>query len=150
MVRKFLSDLISGVRDGVAWALFLGVLPPRRRVWSELPHVGRGRESSPPWADVVARADKKRAELAAKNRYGRYLDLSLEETEQWASDDALRTQWVTNAKAIADAFGTAITIITVDGRELAVVQPSTHVLEHDAQKLDGERDASRPAAGGGN
>jgi hypothetical protein len=148
MVRKILSDLISGVRDGIAWALFLGVMPPRRRVWSELPHVARARESSPPWSEVLARADRKRAELAAKKRYGRFLDLTRDETDQWATDDALRAQYATAAQAIADAFGTAITIITVDGRELAVVSPN--VLEHDAQKLDGERDARRPSAGGGN
>lgn len=65
MVRKILSDLISGVRTGIAWGLcytppksrlwhLLGDVSPRRtssRVWSELPHVGRGRVS-----EVVARA----------------------------------------------------------------------------------------------
>jgi hypothetical protein len=127
MVRKILSDLISGVRDGVAWGLcFVAIMPRRRRVWSELLHVGRARASSPPWPEVVARAEKKRAELAVKNRYGRFLDLSELETMAWPSHAELRDQYERAARTIADAFGTPITIISYDGRELAIVDPSTN------------------------
>jgi hypothetical protein len=153
MVRKILSDLISGVRDGIAWALFLGVMVPsprRRRVWSELPHVGRGRASSPPWSDVLRRAEKKRAELAARGRYGRFLDLSPTESERWPHDEALRAEYEAIAEQIANAFTTAITIIAADGIELAIVQPSTQVLERNAQDLDRDADSNRPAARGGN
>lgn len=125
MVRKILSDLISRVRDGVAWGLCYS--PPRSRLWSELPHVGIGRGvSSPLWSDVVARAEKKRAELAARNRYGRYLDLSELETIAWPETIELREQYESSARTIADAFQTPITIISYDGRELAIVEPSSH------------------------
>jgi hypothetical protein len=96
--------------------------------------LGRTRAPSPPRPDVVARAEKKRAELAAKNRYGRYLDLTELDTMAWPESHELREQYESSARTIADAFGTPITIISYDGRELAIVEPSSPELEleHDA------------------
>jgi hypothetical protein len=122
MVRKILSDLISGVRDGVAWAEFYGLLPTRRRVWAEMTTVPCRTSSSP---EVVAHAEKKRAQLAAKNRYGRYLDLTELDTMAWPVSAELREQYESSARLMADDFGTSIMIIAYDGRELAVIEPSS-------------------------
>lgn len=124
MVRKILSDLVSAVRDGVSWGL--AFTPPSRATkWLE-PLAAR--PSSPSWHDdVIARSTKQRTELAARNRYGRFLDLTAEETALWASDPALRADCNAAARALAEAFRTPITIIACDGLELAIVEPSSQV-----------------------
>jgi hypothetical protein len=127
MVRKMLSDLIAGVCGAFAWAQFYDLLPRRRprRVWAEMPQIPR----PSPWPNVVARAEKKRAELAAKNRYGRYLDLTELDTMAWPESPELREQYESSARTIANAFQTPITLIAYDGRELAVIEPSSPELE---------------------
>lgn len=130
MVRKILSDLISGVRAGVAWGLCIS--PPKSRLWFLLGDAIAAPRTSPDapprrtstWPEVVARAEKKCAELSANNRYGRYLDLTELDTMAWPMSAELREQYESSARTIADAFGTPITIIAYDGRELAVIGPS--------------------------
>jgi len=69
LARGLAHDLISGVRDGVAWGLFAvalgGVnLSFRRR----RPTVYVAHQSSPPWDSVATRTALRRAELIHRGR----------------------------------------------------------------------------------
>ncbi len=68
MVRKFVSEIVSGVRDGIAWGLFAVALSGggfrlsfRRRHHTPL-------RSSPPWDSVVTRTQIRAAELRQRGR----------------------------------------------------------------------------------
>jgi hypothetical protein len=137
MVRKILSDLISGVRTGITWGLCF--TPPKSRLWLLIDMVSPPPTSPAPWPQVVARAEKKRAELAAKNRYGRFLDLTELDTMAWPMSAELREQYERSARVMANEFATPITIISYDGRELAIIEPSSPELEDCSREFSPSR-----------
>lgn len=64
MVRKILSQLVSKMREGLAWGLAYSP-PSRVTAWLEpLAAEPTPRLSSPPWPEVVAHAEKAPAEVA--------------------------------------------------------------------------------------
>lgn len=68
LARGLAHDLVSGVRDGIAWGLFAVALGGVNLSFRRRPTVYVALQSSPPWDSVATRTALRRAELTHRGR----------------------------------------------------------------------------------